>query len=1019
MDANGTRFWMLLGERDWGECTSPDGVPLRATWPDADSAGLDWDAKRHDLTLRSQVPRFSRAPQPADLQLERRRGAARDRYGSWYWIDASERGLRAWSSGSERASHFWSPDDIECATTAPAPGTFAPPTSPPPPAAARLRGLAITADHYLVVGVDAEAADPGGLLVFDLHAGGGPRRIRWPADVPLHPFDIAALPNGGVLVLDRAARRYWALDRHLHVVPLGTGNYDLTAEQIEAFQPLAGLQRRRAARRFPASGDLRAAAAAFSADPIAIAALPDGTALVLIDDPTQRFSAVARFRDGALVGPPATLEAILGEVEADTDFTLRAYDMALLPGEPGEEPTLYVVAADGNQAFAFRVGVAEAGLTLTPEREYLPLRLFSARAIVAAAGRVYYDFGERWLPLVPQTRPRYLAEATLLTWVFDSRTPGCVWHRLMLDACLPADTGVRIWSSAADDPDMLTTDDPQHSALLATNELALLGSHGRWQREPVPVLRRSGSELPYLSAPVGERSGTYELLFQNARGRYLQLKIALIGSTRAAPRLRALRAYYPRFSYLERYLPAAYREEPLSAAFMDRFLANFEGILTTIEDRIAAANLLIDIRSAPPATLEWLAGWFEVALDPAWEEERRRLFIANAMTFFQWRGTARGIQMALRLAFDRCVDPSIFAPTSDRKVGYRVIEQFRTRSVPPVAIGDASDPGGPLIATTNVAWSPALGAADLDLRYRAALGESDTTVRFPLRDPGSAQSPLWQAFARATLGFVPAAAPPEAALWQAYLQTTYGTVEELQKTYGSDHDSFADVPLPTSAPTEPAAADWLSFTITLATTPDTITWLRWQQFLTHRYQRVRALNESYGSSWPALAAVPLPHFAPTSTAALIDWYLFESRVLPMHRVAHQFRVLLPTPVADLTDRGQLEAVQQEQLRLARRVVELEKPAHTEFSVRFYWAMFRLGEARLGDDTLLDLGGRSIFLNPPAALDQVYLGETSLAAGHPLDIPDRLVAGRDQLPARGTLPQPATLDATFAKPRSHI
>ena len=135
----------------------------------------------------------------------------------------------------------------------------------------------------------------------------------------------------------------------------------------------------------------------------------------------------------------------------------------------------------------------------------------------------------------------------------------------------------------------------------------------------------------------------------------------------------------------------------------------------------------------------------------------------------------------------------------------------------------------------------------------------------------------------------------------------------------------------------------------------------------------------------------------------------------MQRVAHQFRVLLPNPVSALTDRGQLEAVQQEQLRLARRVVELEKPAHAEFSIRFYWAMFRLGEARLGDDTLLDLGGRSSFLNPPATLDQVYLGETSLVDGHPFDIPDRLVAGRDQLPTRGMLPQPATL----ATQRSHI
>ncbi|MBC8160668.1 MAG: hypothetical protein H7Z42_05550 [Roseiflexaceae bacterium] len=1003
MDANGTRFWMLLGERDWGDCTSLDGVLLRDTWPDADSADLDWDTKRQELTLRAQVPRFAHAPQPTDLHLERRRGAARDRYGNWYWIDERERGLRIWSAGSERASHFWAPDDTACAPQIPAPGAFVPPTPTVPSVDLHLRGLAITDDHYLLVGVDAEGDDPGGLLVFDLHAGGGPRRIRWPVSIPLRPFDIAALPGGGVLLLDRAARRYWALDRNLNVVPLGTSNYDLASEQVEAFQPLAGPPRRRAARRFPASGNLRTAAATLSADPIAIAALPDGTALVLIDDPHQPFSTVARFRDGAMVGQPASLEAIIREVESGTDFTLRAYDMALVPGSVGANPTLYVVAADGNQAFAFDIGVTEAGLTLTPKREYLPLRLFSARGIVAAGGRVYYDFGERWLPLVPQTRPRYVERATLLSWVFDSRTPGCVWHRLMLDACLPPDTSILIWSCASDDPDLLTPND----------------SGQDWQPEPGPHLRRSGSEIPYIDGPQSERNGTYELLFQRARGRYLQLKIELVGSTRAAPHLRALRAYYPRFSYLERYLPAVYREDQLSASFMDRFLANFEGIFTSIEDRIAAANLLIDIRSAPPATLEWLAGWFDVALDPAWDDERRRLFIANAMTFFQWRGTTRGIQMALQLAFDRCVDPSIFAPVSDRKVRYRIIEQFRTRSVPPVAIGDASDLGGPLIATAGAAWSPTLGAADLDRRYRAALGTTNTTLRFPLRDPGGAQSAAWQTFARATLGFVPTTTLLEETLWHAYLQVQYGTVEELSDKHDTTYRSFADVLVPVNATTGPVADDWLSFTLTLAISPATITWLRWQQFLAHRYRRVSALNKTYDTNWPALSAVPLPRYAPGSTAALTDWYLFESRVLPMHRGAHQFRVLLPNPVSTLTDHGQLGAVQQEQLRLARRVVELEKPAHTEFSVRFYWAMFRLGEARLGDDTLLDLGGRSSFLNPPATLDQVYLGETSLVAGHPFDIPDRLVAGRDQLPARGLLPEPATPEATLAPRRSHL
>jgi hypothetical protein len=57
--------------------------------------------------------------------------------------------------------------------------------------------------------------------------------------------------------------------------------------------------------------------------------------------------------------------------------------------------------------------------------------------------------------------------------------------------------------------------------------------------------------------------------------------------------------------------------------------------------------------------------------------------------------------------------------------------------------------------------------------------------------------------------------------------------------------------------------------------------------------------------------------------------------------------------------------------------------------------FVVGEARLGSDTLIDLGSRAPELTPPMVLDREHLAEAYLAPGHPQDVRERFVVGREQ------------------------
>jgi hypothetical protein len=87
-----------------------------------------------------------------------------------------------------------------------------------------------------------------------------------------------------------------------------------------------------------------------------------------------------------------------------------------------------------------------------------------------------------------------------------------------------------------------------------------------------------------------------------------------------------------------------------------------------------------------------------------------------------------------------------------------------------------------------------------------------------------------------------------------------------------------------------------------------------------------------------------------------------------------------------------EALTPEEEAMVRRIAELEKPAHTEFDVRRYWDFFRVGETRLGIDTVL--GEESRFVE--TIVGRAYLAEGYLHPSHPADVAERVVSDRDRL-----------------------
>jgi phage tail-like protein len=425
-----------------------------------------------------------------------------------------------------------------------------------------------------------------------------------------------------------------------------------------------------------------------------------------------------------------------------------------------------------------------------------------------------------------------------------------------------------------------------------------------------------------------------------------------------------MRIYYPAFSYLERYLPAVYREDPVSASFLDRYLANVEGLLTSFEGRVAAAEGLFDPRISPPEYLDWLAGWFGTALDADWDDTRRRLFLAYAELLYRWRGTPAGLLAMIRLAIEPCPSEEIFAdllagrlPAETAYAGgsVRLVETFLTRTFGGVTLGDPSTPEAPGAAQSSE-WTPSQGAEPLHQRFRDFLAAKYA----PGEPPANALPAVNAAWAPAT---------PFASLSQIRLSPVL--------------------------PAQPAkAADWLAFLgaglgFHYAAIDSSYTGF-YRKFLERRWGRVEVMAAAYqlaaGAVPASFSTVQLPNENdfPSGGPRLFDWISFASLAAPIRDNAHRFTVLIPSSPSESA------AQRNRRIEVVQAVVGREKPAHTDFEIKPFWALFQAGSARLGLDTALGEGARFTAIE----LGRTALGEGFLAHGHPWNVMDRAVLGRD-------------------------
>jgi phage tail-like protein len=692
MDANGLRFWMVADGRQWHRTGDP---------PD-----LDYDQGRRHLRLARR--RASRPVETGPVDQALRRAAA---------VSLLERVPQTRDSLDTRA--YWDPVSGSIRATgalADAVDLWWPEQAP--------TDLVMGHDDVLHAAID------GAVCLFDC-------RGRWPTQSVGHgdceAWRLAPTPGGGVWVLDRKRRNLWRLSgAPLAAVapsrePEATNrlcscepNPDpprltlVQANVIPTAETVVGLAASPAGRlailSWNSSGDgtglLRLLRKGQVVGPIALQDAPFPWSLVWVSEERLAIRSAAFPEEAPVYAlPPEEITTPPGGLKPLGDL----YPLRRAQPQPGQPIDRWVP------------GPFVHGLTLPPHYPQLreqadePPRTAPLDALpLPTHAREGEALGlgpfEAARPPTPPAEPRLPT--------VDSGRADTVWHRLYLEAAIPANGGIVVELAASDTPERPTTAEDWHPHHFGERFLSGDGQVpvGTWLAEP--------SELPFhpgvlQCAPQPRRSGLFTALIQRAgrqvrrlQGRYLWVRARLSGDGCGSPELAALRVYGSRFSYRDHYLPELYQENVYGedadqrsgrstpADFLERFLAIGEGVLTPLEDRIAQAHLLTSASTAPAEALEWLGSWLGVSLEPGWSEARRRRWLSRTPELYRRRGTRAGLELALDIASDGGVSSGAIL----------VLEDFRLRRTFATILGaDLADEEDPLLGGWAVSGNSVVG----------------------------------------------------------------------------------------------------------------------------------------------------------------------------------------------------------------------------------------------------------------------------------------------------------------------
>lgn len=291
--------------------------------------------------------------------------------------------------------------------------------------------------------------------------------------------------------------------------------------------------------------------------------------------------------------------------------------------------------------------------------EPLTAKSYDGMGIIAAPDDRIAYWTNKGVRHAVAARLRYLRSGRVTGYRLDSQRYLTTWGRVLIDACVPPGTSIRVNCITSDEND----EEDLVSRVLRTSPTNYLTPPLVLEEEETPLppvvlmpddthpglnlfRRPEGSEQPWYFPD--DDFVTLEAPVNAAPGRYLWLIVTLNGTARNTPKIRTVRAEYPGHDWLQR-LPKLYSRDEAMRTFLQRYLAPMAGSTDELAETSTTRQALLKPCSTPAVALPWLATWVGLALDERWSESAKRTFIKEAVTLFRMRGTVWSLQRMLEI----------------------------------------------------------------------------------------------------------------------------------------------------------------------------------------------------------------------------------------------------------------------------------------------------------------------------------------------------------------------------------